>query len=151
MTKFGYKWFRNTVWKILNICCDRGRKRSNPIFSPDTLAYDGLSHSAKELSVWRMIWNGHILITQVNTVTIILQTATNFFTWPWLMRIHHHTKFGYKRLSSSEENFWTNHPPPTPPNTSMGVGEGIINHTHLPTHKLQKPSCIYVLIKQIIM
>ena len=37
----------------------------------------------------------------------LLNIATHFCMALQLMMMHHHTKFGYKRLSSSHDIFWT--------------------------------------------
>ena len=46
----------------------------------------------------------HILIVCALSVTLILETVSqSSCSTLWPMMMHHHTKFGYKRFSSSED------------------------------------------------
>ena len=89
-------------------------QQSNPIFSQDNLPYDNVPSNqvffVLFLSISRAdILKRHILIILSTTVTLNLKTANQSVSKPiWLIMMHHHTTFGSKRFSVSEDTIWTN-------------------------------------------
>ena len=128
---------------ILNLRCDLDR--SNLIFPQDRSAFDAVLSN----KVWlqtnqqfrRHNRNSHIWIILALAVTLTTNTVNQFFYMThWLIIMHHHTKFGKKWLSGSEDikqtrsdtqtellwdrpTEWFQYTPP-PPNIYTGRGEG---------------------------
>ena len=109
---------------FLSICSDLDLEHSNPIhwsfwtmmichqteLGCQKIIYickkNSKNHESRRYCTCR---NSHILIIiQVFTMTLTLNTATQFVCMTvCLTMMHNHSKFGYKRLSSSQNNFWT--------------------------------------------
>ena len=97
-TKFGYKKFsgsediicKNSDWS-LDLQCGLENGHQTKFGCKQTSTFKIYSR------------NSNILIKWVLLVTLTLKTANPSFSKTlWLMMIHRNTKFGYKRLSSTE-------------------------------------------------
>ena len=73
--------------------------QSKQIFS--CLSWCAIEHSCKTISSSDNILENQISIIWFFTITLTLKTANQFF-WKtiWLMKMHHHTKFGSKKGSA---------------------------------------------------
>ena len=120
--KFGYKrlssWWdiaqMNIHWNYEPFCdLDLDHNRAIQTFhktSQPMMMYHQTKFRCKRISSSEDLLSSHILITWSFTVTLTLKTAKkkNFLETIWLIMMHHHTKFGSKRLSNSEDIFYTN-------------------------------------------
>ena len=97
--------------EILNVHGDLDLEHSNSVFSLDTLAYDNLLYLLAKDSLVQMIQTVIIFITIISPhCNLDLEDRTPpFFFCRTLqsMMMHHHTKFGYKSFSGSQDILWT--------------------------------------------
>ena len=88
-------------------------QQSNPIFYQTVhlrMMYHQTKFRCKRISNSDNILKSHFFFIILSlTVTLILKTAhQSFWKTIWLIMMHHHTKFGSKRFSYSENIIWTN-------------------------------------------
>ena len=112
-TKSGYRRFRSwgdvrwTFTGILNLFCDLKLDHNKDIQSFHKTIH--LMFSCKRFRSSDNILKCHIKIILSLTLTLILKTGSqSLWKTIWLIMMQHHTKFGSKRFSDSENIIWTN-------------------------------------------
>ena len=117
--EFGTKRFSNSddiIWtnaETLNLCCDLDLQHRYPIFWQNIPVNDDtLSNYVWLLKYQQFKQNSrkaYFLLIWAFTVTLTLKTANQSFCMTLqVMKMHHYTKFGYKRFKGSQNISWTN-------------------------------------------